>query len=236
MNPLAAIGGDIAGAVISGAFNARSAKKQMQFQEEMSSTSYQRAAKDLEAAGLNRILALGNGASTPSGASASISAPALGSTATQASSAKSTINLQKEQETLLRAQTENTKASTAKTLAEIENLPLTGQNIVASTQSTQAGIGQTEATIKHLMAQLPKIAAEARSANANASKDEVTKAVFNAAAPVIKQIIELTRPNTGSAKSIFDQGKTLFEQGKNWLKNRQLENRKRNSTNASGGW
>lgn len=49
------------------------AREQMQFQERMSNTAFQRQTKDLSAAGLNRILGMsGSGASSPAGAMANI--------------------------------------------------------------------------------------------------------------------------------------------------------------------
>ena len=61
----------VAPTVIEGLFGKRQASKQMDFQAQQSATAYQRAVKDLKAAGLNPILAgTVGGASTPSGSMA----------------------------------------------------------------------------------------------------------------------------------------------------------------------
>lgn len=52
--------------------SAFAAQQSRDWMERMSDTAYQRAAKDLEAAGLNRILAIGSPATTPSSAAAQV--------------------------------------------------------------------------------------------------------------------------------------------------------------------
>ena len=65
------------GSIGSGLFDRRSARKERQHREAREDSAYQRAAADMEKAGLNRILALGSPAA--SAASASASMPDIGS-------------------------------------------------------------------------------------------------------------------------------------------------------------
>lgn len=79
------------GGVIANRSSARQAEKQMDFQEEMSNTSYQRAVEDMRKAGINPMLsAKVGGASTPPGAAAHVQD--LGAAAV--SSAQSGVGMQ----------------------------------------------------------------------------------------------------------------------------------------------
>jgi len=101
----------------------KSAKKEAQrnrdFQERLSSTAYTRAAKDLEAAGLNRVLAIGSPASIPSGGQAPI--PNTLESMIGGAQAASGLATQKSQRKLMTQQTNQAQA-TAKAVSQRGNL------------------------------------------------------------------------------------------------------------------
>jgi hypothetical protein len=127
MDPLS-IGLGIGKTILGGIFGSHSAREankmrielareQMRFQKRMRDTGFQAAAKDLEKAGLNRILALGKPAPSPGGAM-----PQIENEGQAGLNAALSIARQ-------HAEIENINATTAKTVAETERTGWETENV-----------------------------------------------------------------------------------------------------------
>lgn len=176
-----AAAGAIGSAGLAGRFNANEAEKNRDWQQYMSNTSYQRAAADLEAAGLNRILALGSGASTPSGATASMDNPRAVEAGIMASSAKQQIAQSKAEEALIHQREDESQASEARQYAD-EKLALDA----AVTQRTQAQLNDANTALAKQQARLT---------NARAYKEERMMPVHDAIGDAAREVVESLRSN-----------------------------------------
>lgn len=107
VGPLAGVAGNVLSGLLQdrgtrrqNRMNLQIAREQMAFQERMSSTAYQRSADDAEAAGLNRIIALGSPATTPSGAKAEMRNPQSGKSQAAREAAHSALTLKQQIEAI----------------------------------------------------------------------------------------------------------------------------------------
>lgn len=154
---LGAVGGDI----VSGAFNAHSAKQNRRFQQMMSNTAYQRAAADLEKAGLNRILALGSPASTPGGSVASMAG--LGSSIVGAMNADTQQVATAQQGAQIDAQIAKWKQEGQKIVAETEIAKQKGFQEIEKTklmQVTYPLIGKAAGNFDELLGAMQEMATD----------------------------------------------------------------------------
>lgn len=111
--------------------NLKIAREQMAFQERMSNSAYQRAVSDMRAAGLNPMLAYGQGgASSPSGASTTMESITSG----VSTSAMEVMRAKKELETL-GAQAEDVRQSAMNKVAERDLMKDQKEQIRITTQA-----------------------------------------------------------------------------------------------------
>lgn len=121
------------------AFNRQESAENRSFQERMSNTQYQRAVGDMQTAGLNPMLAYSQGgAGTPSGSTASVSAPSGSMPAAMQNTFEPIIN-------------------TARTAVEIKNQQAMNAQIEARTRQIEAETETSRYSAKEIQARTERI-------------------------------------------------------------------------------
>lgn len=204
--------------LLSTAFNAFMADRQMDFQRNMANTSHQREVKDLRAAGLNPILsAKHGGAAVPAGASAQAAQDRTAETLLQS-------RLQAEQLELIRAQTRDANSAAALKDVQANDVNATqAQRISSLIADVYAKLQTGNLSGTQRMQALQQIK------NLEAQRDQVLSETAHSAATLEKEQVKgklWSIPNRAMEKI-----PSLWERGKRWLKNQT-----KRKSGASGRW
>lgn len=199
-------GGNIISQNSANSANNVQSQRQMDFQEHMSNTAYQRAMGDMRAAGLNPMLAYSQGgASSPGGSQAHMEAPNIGAPIQGAiGSAIDAVRLKKEIEST-ESQIQLQKAQSLATVAQANQAD-------ASAAATRASMPSVEGKSLSARAQAEADIAEARARAKRGGYDEafgdydaVSKRILEGIGGVsdaaqLGRIIQLLRKGGGSGR------------------------------------
>lgn len=172
------------------------AQKQMDFQERMSNTAYERAMNDMRKSGLNPMLAFDKGgASTPSGAMATLTAPRKGDIgAGLANTAKEALGMS--------ASLQNTHSQTQLNKANAQVADVSAEKLTANAKESEANTQYTQQLKQKAKADTERAKQEAKRSRQDVERDEARRGIDKKLAPV-DAIIERIGNAAGIVGSAF---------------------------------